>query len=208
MAITVKLNNKNTAKKSYTLTSQTNTVSFINVEHGTYQVELNKDGAVTYVENLVVDGKENITINGQTHIFINDNVILEKVDGHINNLTVHVTTTDKTRWNGKQDTVIAGTGITKNGNTLSVDMGEIVAKAQLDSAVGNKMNLPYLVTVDSTTKIHTITHNRKTLVPIVKCYMDNVEFLPWEVKIINENILSLNLGEDIPGGKQIRVGVV
>lgn len=83
-----------------------------------------------------------------------------------------------------------------------------VTKVQLDTAVNAKMNLPYLVNVDSTTKTHTITHNRKTLVPVVKCYMDNVEFLPWEVRVVNENSLSLNLGEDIPDGKKIRIGVV
>ena len=149
MAITVKLNNKNTAGKSYTLTSQTNTVSFANVENGTYQVELNKDGTVTYVENLVVDGAENLIVNGQTNILINE-----------------------------------------------------------ATSMSGKLDKYYTVFVDSTTKIHTITHNRKTLVPIVNCYMDNIEFLPWEVKIINENSLTLDLGSDIPDGKQIRVGVV
>lgn len=97
--------------------------------------------------------------------------------------------------NKKQDIIQAGTGITKSGVMLSIDNNVV-------------MNKSYVTTVDSTTKIHTITHNRKTLVPIVKCYMDNVEFLPWEVKVVNENSLTLDLGSEIPSGKQIRVGVV
>ena len=40
-------------------------------------------------------------------------------NNHIANTTIHVTSTDKTTWNGKQDKLIQGSNITISGNTIS-----------------------------------------------------------------------------------------
>lgn len=44
---------------------------------------------------------------------------------HTSDSTVHVTSAEKQTWNGKQDSLTAGAGLVKDGNTLSIDTVEI-----------------------------------------------------------------------------------
>lgn len=56
---------------------------------------------------------------------------------HTSDSTVHVTSAEKQTWNGKQDSLTAGAGLVKDGNTLSIDTVEIeVAQLRNMSSTG------------------------------------------------------------------------
>ncbi|MCR8969267.1 hypothetical protein [Facklamia sp. 7083-14-GEN3] len=149
MAIVVKLTNKNTEGKSYEMTSDDNTIHFDNVEHGTYQVELIKDGVSRYIEDLVVNGAENMTVQGHTHIFINDETLRTEIDK-------------------KQNVIQVGKGLTKEGDTLSVDKESIPTKEDLKD-------------IESNILAKTVILYPKTLVNLVKNgdFSDNLNY--WNV---------------------------
>ena len=202
--------NKITFTKSVTISNSVATFSIDKVlSVGIHLVEIivgNKhifpsDRSSCYIE--IVQSSENLVASEVTDYGV------QKIKNEIKADVTPTIDKDGTWLIGGKDTGLPSRGVQgpKGDPGPQGKPGEVTL-AQLNAELAKKLDNRFETTVDSTTKTHTIEHNRKTLVPVVKCFMDNIEFLPWEVKVVNENSLSLNLGEDIPDGKQIRIGVV
>ncbi len=62
---------------------------------------------------------------------INSSVV-EAVENHLKNSNIHVTTSDKEEWSGKQDALTTGDGINIEGTTISVDKSFVATKDDLE----------------------------------------------------------------------------
>lgn len=67
---------------------------------------------------------------------------------------------------------------------------------------------PYRTELDTNLQFHTVTHGKDTNTPMVRCFLDNKEIVDYDLEVINNNQVKIDLGSDRPLFKKIRVGII